>query len=80
VRLAQTAPRLGDLQTNLRDHLQAIEDAVGDGIDLLVFPELSLTGYYLRDLTSDVALTPSSPELAELATATTRTSMVVGLV
>jgi len=49
LRIAQTAPRFGDTIAN-RDHLQHLaQEAAGDRIDLLVTPELSLTGYDLRD-------------------------------
>lgn len=80
VRLAQTSPRLGDLPTNTADHLELISRAAGADIDLLVFPELSLTGYYLRDLTCDVALTTDAPELAQIAQAAKDLSVVIGIV
>ncbi len=80
VRLAQVAPRLGDLKANLALHLQVGEQALADGVDLLIFPELSLTGYYLRDLTSEVTLSLDAPELRELLDLSRRLSMVVGLV
>lgn len=53
--VAQVEPTLGDLKANLQIHLDAIDDARRDGVDLLVFPELSLTGYYLRDQVPEVA-------------------------
>lgn len=80
VRLAQIGPRLGDLDTNLALHLQIAEQAVADGIDLLIFPELSLTGYYLRDLTSDIALNLQADRLAPLFEASRKLDIVCGLV
>ena len=56
VTVAQTNPRLGDLQANLEDHLKWIDAALGRGSELILFPELSLTGYFLRDQVADVAL------------------------
>jgi predicted amidohydrolase len=53
--VAQVEPTLGNLPANLKTHLDAIASARSDGIDLLVFPELSLTGYYLRDQVPEVA-------------------------
>jgi len=41
----QLASRKGDLAGNLHRHLQAIEQAVALGAELVVFPELSLSGY-----------------------------------
>lgn len=43
--LAQISPHAGDLAQNLRDHLASVDHAVDIGADLIVFPELSLTGY-----------------------------------
>ena len=79
-RLAQISPRLGDVQANLDMHLAAGEEAVRDGVDLLVFPELSLTGYYLRDLTADVALSLDSAPVRQLLELSRRISVVVGMV
>ena len=80
VALAQLAPRLGDLETNLDRHLAAIEDARQKGANLVVFPELSLTGYFLKDLVPDVALTERSPQLAAIAAACKDVDAVVGCV
>ncbi|MFP3681720.1 nitrilase-related carbon-nitrogen hydrolase, partial [Pseudomonas sp. SIMBA_041] len=41
----QLASLKGDLQGNLERHLVCIEQAVALGAELVVFPELSLTGY-----------------------------------
>jgi predicted amidohydrolase len=48
--LAQIKTRLGDVRANLEQHLAYIDQAAKQGVDLLVFPELSLTGYVLQDL------------------------------
>ncbi len=45
VAAAQIACLPGDLQANLASHLAMIETARRRGVDLLVFPELSLTDY-----------------------------------
>ncbi len=57
VTLAQIAPRLGDVQANLSKHLAWMEEW-GPSSDLIVFPELSLTGYLLYDLVPEVAVRP----------------------
>ncbi|NDJ87420.1 MAG: carbon-nitrogen hydrolase [Chloroflexi bacterium] len=67
--LAQMYPKFGDIDYNLATHLKLIEEAAQKGADLIVFPELSLTGYYLRDLVHEVAMTPDSPPLQKLRTA-----------
>ena len=80
VALAQVAPRLGDVATNLERHLDVIEQAVEQGARLVVFPELSLTGYFLKDLVPEVALRPDAPELAALAAASRRIDVLAGCV
>ena len=56
VGLAQMYPKLGDLQHNLDVHLAYVQQAREQGVDLLIFPELSLTGYQVQDLAPEVAL------------------------
>jgi predicted amidohydrolase len=78
--LAQIAPRLGDLEANLERHHALIADARRQGVGLVVFPELGLTGYLLQDLASEVAMRLDDPRLTELARATGDISAVVGFV
>ena len=80
VALAQIAPALGDLRHNLKLHVEQIEAARRENADLIVFPELSLTGYYLRDIVPDIALDADSPELAPLLEAAGDMSVVFGFV
>ena len=80
VALAQIAPRLGALDTNLATHHARLEEARGLGADLVVFPELGLTGYQLQDLASEVAMRLDDPRLARLAGATRGLSAVVSFV
>src|SRR6478672_7141105 len=54
--LAQIDCRLGDVERNAERHLEWIQKARAAGVDLLVFPELSLTGYRLLHLTPRVAM------------------------
>lgn len=76
--LAQISPRLGDVQTNLDEHLRYIEQAVAQGVELLVFPELSLTGYMLQDLVHEVACTPDASCFAPLLDASHKLDLVCG--
>jgi len=78
--LAQIDCRLGDVEANFERHLAWIERARAAGVDLLVFPELSLTGYRLLHLTSRVALPATSPLLARLAEAARPMTVVAGFV
>lgn len=81
VALAQISPHLGDVKKNLALHLEYIEKAKKKRTDLLIFPELSLTGYTLQDLVPDVAITPGdSKELAFLLKAAGKTAVVLGFI
>ncbi|MBN2047430.1 MAG: hypothetical protein JW750_06275 [Anaerolineaceae bacterium] len=55
IALAQIFPKLGDVEANLEKHLEFIRAAKENNADVVIFPELSLTGYALQDLASYVA-------------------------
>ncbi len=78
--IAQLNPTLGDLEKNLQMHLREIARARRQGCDLLVFPELSLTGYVLEDLAYSVGLTRQDPMIAELVAQSIDISLIVGFV
>ena len=78
--LAQVAPVLGRLDLNLAAHTGLLREARGQGVDLVVFPELGLTGYLLQDLAADVAMTSDDPRIAALAAETTGLSAIVSFV
>jgi NAD+ synthase (glutamine-hydrolysing) len=80
--LAQINTHLGDVAANLEKHLALIQEAQTAGADLLIFPELSLTGYVLQDLASAVALRPTSdnPIFKHLLQASQLIDLVVGFV
>lgn len=80
VALAQIAPRLGDRRRNLDIHLEQIAAAKREQADLVIFPELSLTGYFLRDMVGEVALVRSSLEIAQLIEAANPMALVAGFV
>jgi predicted amidohydrolase len=78
VALAQIAPKLGDLKANLEIHLDAIRLARRERANVVVFPELSLTGYVLRDQVPEVALSPRAPLLKKLLRAASGLDVVFG--
>ncbi|MEZ0241615.1 MAG: nitrilase-related carbon-nitrogen hydrolase [Chloroflexota bacterium] len=80
IALAQIAPALGQLDQNLARHHELLAAARADGADLVVFPELGLTGYQLQDLASEVSMRLDEPRLADLAEATEDLSAVVSFV
>jgi predicted amidohydrolase len=77
--VAQTNPVLGDLHRNLEDHLRVVEAHAGRA-DVILFPELSLTGYFLRDQVEDVALRTDDELLRPLLEASRRVSIALGFV
>ncbi|REJ96580.1 MAG: carbon-nitrogen hydrolase [Planctomycetota bacterium] len=80
IALAQTAPALGVVDANHNDHLEKIAAARAARADLVVFPELSLTGYFLRDMVPDVAMAADAPRLGDLAAAAKGAAVVAGFV
>lgn len=82
IALPQFAPRLGDVNANLGHILALIEQCRSQNADLVVLPELALTGYYLKDFTPDVAVRPSldDPRFAPLIHASRDMDIAVGFV
>src|SRR6185436_9064142 len=56
IALAQIDPVLGDCAANVAKHVDFIGRARAGGADLVVFPELSLTGYSVKDANWDLAI------------------------
>src|SRR4051812_2946305 len=80
VALAQIAPALGQFDANLARHHELIDEARSKEADLVVFPELGLTGYQLQDLAAEVSMRLDDPRLAGLAEASHDLSVVVSFV
>ncbi len=82
VALAQINTVLGGIEANLEKHLAYAQEAHTSGADLLIFPELSLTGYALQDLAYTVAHRPKSddPIFKPLLEASKSLDMVIGFV
>ncbi len=82
ITLAQINTVLGDVQRNLDKHLAYIQQARDNGSDLILFPELSLTGYVLQDLAPTVACRPlaSDPCFGPLLEASRNIDVVAGFV
>lgn len=64
VRVEQFAPRLADPESNLTRIAEAQASGDAEGVDLIVTPELSVTGYDLRDRTHTVARAPGEMPFA----------------
>jgi predicted amidohydrolase len=80
IALAQIDCHLADIEANLAKHLHYIDAAIKAKADVIVFPELSLTGYSLKDAVFDVALSVQDKKLAALYEQSKRISICFGLV
>ncbi|HTF90013.1 MAG TPA: nitrilase-related carbon-nitrogen hydrolase [Planctomycetota bacterium] len=80
ITLSQINPTLGNLTKNLELHVAEIEAAKSAGSQLVLFPELSLSGYFLKDQTSEIALRLDSPLLKGLAEQSRKISIAAGFV
>jgi predicted amidohydrolase len=80
--LAQINTVLGKPEVNLEKHLALAKEAQASGADLLIFPELSLTGYVLQDLVPVVAHRPviDDPLFRPLLEASRKIDLQVGFV
>ncbi|MHB1545242.1 MAG: nitrilase-related carbon-nitrogen hydrolase [bacterium] len=64
--LAQTNPKVGDLKKNIENHIEIISAAKDKEANLVIFPELSLTGYFLKDSVYDMGINIYTDESAVL--------------
>lgn len=76
----QTDPVLLDVKANLENTIQILEEAKEQHVDLVIFPELSLTGYFVGQRYHDVALRLDSPQIDKLRKATKGVAAVVGFI
>jgi predicted amidohydrolase len=74
----QTRPLTGNLQGNIANHKQWIERAVADGVDLVMFPELSLTGYE-PTLAKALATEQDDPRLDDLQALSDAHGITIGV-
>lgn len=80
IAVAQCAPALGAWERNLKMHADWIARAKRAGASLVVFPELSLTGYYLKDLAGDLACPAEDERLRPIAQASRDIDVSAGFV
>lgn len=78
--IAQIGPHLGNIPANLAVHRDAIAWARGEKADLIVFPELSLTGYLVMDMVARIGLAVDDPALAALARDAGPLGVILGFV
>lgn len=75
ISLAQVPVTRGEVCANLERHLKMIEQSSYYDADVVVFPELSLTGYEL-DLAAELAFSPSPSNFKELSQASVENEII----
>ena len=75
--LAQINPVLGDLSGNAAKIINFIQEADQQGVNLLIFPELAITGYLPQDLLLNRSFIDCNLQCLNKITAACRSSMVV---
>ncbi|MCW1876505.1 carbon-nitrogen hydrolase family protein [Erwinia sp. INIA-01] len=78
VAAAQSGSRPGDITWNIQHHLEFVRLAASRHVDLLMFPELSLTGYELP-LMAELALSLDDPRLQVFAEAAVEYQMGISI-
>jgi predicted amidohydrolase len=67
IALAQVDAQLGDIDANVSRAERAIAEANDEGADMVVFPELSLTGFTVGDVDEDVSMALDDERILHLA-------------
>jgi predicted amidohydrolase len=80
VAAAQIDVELHDVERNIDKHLDYISDARKQGVELLVFPELSLTGYLVGERGWEIGMPVWHDTVERLARAADQMRVVVGFV
>ncbi|GMG81757.1 carbon-nitrogen hydrolase [Paralimibaculum aggregatum] len=77
---AQFASEIGDVDANIDRHLHWIAEGRAAGLDMLVLPEVSLTGHHGAEHLLDCAMKRTDPRLTRLAAAAGPMATVVGFI
>ena len=80
IALAQINSRLADVEVNLTKHLKYIDQAIAEHADVIIFPELSLCGYSLKDAVYDVAMPIGDQRLEAIRQASKKIAVIIGMV
>lgn len=78
IALAQIKPKKGDIIANIAHHIQWIEVAAAQGVDVIVFPELSLTRFE-PTLAKVLATDPQDERLNSLQSVSLSKRITIGV-
>jgi predicted amidohydrolase len=76
--VAQTRPIKGDIQSNIDHHKKLIDLAISNGADIVIFPELSLTGYEPK-LAKALATNPDDRRFDDFQKISNSKQMTIGV-
>lgn len=76
--VAQTLPTKGDVERNIESHKKLIDLAVAHGANIIIFPELSLTGYEPA-LAKTLAIHPDDRQLDEFQEISDSQQIIIGV-
>jgi predicted amidohydrolase len=81
IAIAQIDSTVGHLEKNITHHLEYVKKAIAKKASIVVFPELSLTGYSVKDLNWDLALRAEPLKLfSELLKLSKQITIILGAV
>jgi NAD+ synthase (glutamine-hydrolysing) len=78
VRAIQFSPALGNIEKNMEFHVTKITQAIRDGRELIVFPELSLSGYHLKDIVYEATIKRDGHEWREFEKLSRKIDIILG--
>ncbi len=76
--IVQIKPRKGDIQENIQTHKTWVELAIAENVDLICFPELSITGYE-PELCKELAMDKSDSRLDDFQKISDLHNTAIGL-
>lgn len=80
ITIAQLAPELGDIDANLAQAREVVTSAAAQGSDLVVFPELFVSGYSIGEIDADLSMSAEDPRLLDLVRDSGDTGVVIGFI
>ncbi|KYG81070.1 putative amidohydrolase [Roseivirga ehrenbergii] len=76
--VAQTKPFTGTIEKNIIQHLKLVSLAIEQGVELIIFPELSLTGYE-PTLANTLAISKDDARLTVFQEASSEKNITIGV-
>ena len=78
IRVAQFKPELGDVESNKQQISRMLQAAASDDVDLVVFPELALTGYHIGDSDTEQIVKQAATAIQDLAEVAPDVTTILG--